>query len=291
VRQSLALGLPLLFSEQLKFMYGFDPDAQTGGFVDLVPGMRLRVDSEVQQLTPPANNQMGYVPAGMSTYDIQSYVQGQSLDTGFDAFLSAIGRPTVPTALRQPNAGGGGVIDLYNADGRKPYFRLLYPSAIRDPKYTGLVDESTLPVILGAESYNALVAATGQYVSQGNFTGMTGIFPFYFRGRATLTPEISASLNGQSCWLALGSTVANLIAPQGAQPACVSAAVGGFTMRRSVGALSSDLSATAVATTAVATNRVRLEYPVATFSPTRPGYFGLPLFCGDDIRLDQGGPA
>jgi hypothetical protein len=289
VRQSLALGLPLLFSEQLKFMYGFDPNAQTGGFVDLVPGMRLRIDSELQQLTPPANNQMGYVPAGMSTYDIQSYAQGQALETGFNAFLSLLGRPTVPTPLRQPNAGGGGIIDLYSAAGRQPYFRLLYPSAMNDPKFTGLVDESSLPVILGAATYNGLLAASDQYVGQGNFAGLTGIYPFYFRGRATLTPEISASLNGRRRWLALGSTVADLIAPEGALPNCVSAAVGGFTMSRSIGGLSSDLLAQAISTRAVVTNRVRLEYPSATFSPTRPGYFSLPLFCGDDVRLSSAG--
>ena len=290
VRQALALGLPLLFSEQLNFMYGFNADPQTGGFVDLVPGMRLRVDSQVQQLTPPANNQMGYVPAGTSTYEIQSYVQGDTLGTGFDAFLSALGRPTVPSPLREPNGGGGGLIDLYNPDGRKPYFRLLYPSAIRDPKYSGLVDESSLPVILGAATYNQLLAATDQYVSQGNFAGLSGIFPFYFRGRATLSPEISVTLDGQRLWMGLGSTVANLIAARGALPACVSAAVGGFAMRRSVGPLSSDVSASAVAADAVTTNRVRLEYPVATFAPTVPGYFGLPLFAGDEIRLCRRGP-
>lgn len=290
VRQSLALGLPLLFSEQLQFMYGFNADPQTGGYVDLVPGMRLRVDSEVQQLTPPVNNQMGYVPAGTSTYEIQSYVQGDTLGTGFDAFLSALGRPTVPSPLRGPNAGGGGIIDLYNPDGRKPYFRLLYPSAIRDPKYTGLVDESSLPVILGAATYNQMAAATDQYVTQGNLANLSGIFPFYFRGRATLSPEISVTLDGQRLWMGLGSTVANLIAARGALPACVSASVGGFAMRRSVGPLSSDVSASAVAADAVTTNRVRLEYPVATFAPTRPGYFGLPLFAGDEIRLYRRGP-
>ncbi len=56
-----------------------------------------------------------------------------------------------------------------------------------------------------------------------------------------------------------------------------------------IAALSSALSATAITTTAVATDRVRLEYPVATFTPTQPGYFGLPLFGGDDIRFGLGG--
>ncbi len=218
VRQTLALGLPLLFSEQLAFMYGLNPNAQTGGFVDLVPGMRLRIDSEIQQITPPANNQTGYVPAGTSTYEIQSYAQGASLFTGFDAFLSTLARPIVPTPLREPNAGGGGVVDLYGPAGRQPYFRLLYPSAIHDPKYSGLVDAASLPVLLGAASYNALVTASDQYAAQGNFTGLTGIFPFYFRGRAMLTPEIAVTLNGQQRWIALGSTVANLLGAQARNP-------------------------------------------------------------------------
>ncbi|WP_117190403.1 hypothetical protein [Rhizobium terrae] len=289
VRQTVALGLPLLFSEQLKFMYGFNPDAQTGGYVDLVPGMRLRVDTAVQQITPPNNNQMGYVPTGSATYDIQSYAQGTALNLGFNGFLSAIVRPSVPTPLVEPNAGGGGVVDLYTATGRQPYFRLLYPSTVHGPKFTGLVDQANLPVILGATTYNGLVAATNQYVAQGNFTGLTNIFPFYFRGRSALTPEVSASLNGQRFWLALGSTVENLIAQAGSQPSCLSAAVGGFAMRRSIGGLTDDLNATSLATTAVVTNRVRLEYPSASFQPPQSGYFDLPLFCGDDIRLDQGG--
>ena len=49
--------------------------------------------------------------------------------------------------------------------------------------------QSSLPVILGATTYNGLLAASDRYVATGGFGGLSNIYPFYFRGRATLTPE------------------------------------------------------------------------------------------------------
>ncbi len=292
VRQSIALGLPLLYSEIPRYMYAFNPDDQTGGYVDLVPGMRLRVDSEVYQSTPPANNQAGYITNGSATYEIHSYVDGQSSDlkTGFDAFLSAMQRTTVPSPLDSVNSGGAGVIDLYTSGGRLPYYRLLYPGSLHDPKYTGLVNQTDLPVILGATNYNTLITATEQYINNGNFSGLTGIFPFFFRGRSIPVPEIAVTLNGEKRWVPVGSTVANLLETEGSLPQLVNATVSGFIMERSIGGLTDNTSAAGnVAAKAVTTNRVRLEYAVSTFTPAQPGFFGLPLLAGDLITLGVGG--
>lgn len=293
VRQSIALGLPLLYSEILRYIYAFNPDAQTGGYVDLVPGMRLKVDSEVYQSTPPVNNQAGYITNGSATYEIHSYVDGQSPDLkiGFDAFLSAMQRTTVLSPLdSNVDNGGAGVIDLYTSGGCLPYYRLLYPGSLHGPKYTGLVSQTNLPVILGAVNYNTLITATEQYINNGNFSGLTGIFPFFFRGRSIPVPEIAVTLNGEKRWVPVGSTVANLLETEGAMPQLVTATVSGFAMERSIGGLTDNASATSnVAAEAVTTNHVRLEYAVSSFTPTQPGFFGLPLLAGDRIILGAGG--
>lgn len=294
VRQSITLGLPLLYSEISRYMYAFDPDEHTGGYVDLVPGMRLRVDSESYQSTPPSNNQAGYITNNSACYEIHSYVDGQSsdLNTGFDAFLSAMQRTTVPSPIPAGtvNNGGAGVIDLYAGGGRLPYFRLLYPGSIHDPKYTGLVSQSDLPVILGAVSYNRLLTATEQYINSGNFGDLTGLYPFFFRGRNIPVPELAVSVNGQKRWVPLGSTVANLLETEGALPQLITATVSGFTMERAIGGLTDNTEAQGnEAAEAVTTNRVRLEYAVSKFTPGQPGFFGLPLLAGDRITLKKTG--
>lgn len=297
VRQSIALGLPLLYSEILSYMYAFNPDSHKGGYVDLVPGMRLRVDGEAYQSTPPNNNQAGYITGGSAAYEIHSYVyideqtSAKTLKTGFDAFLSTITRTTVPSPIGSGvNNGGAGIIDLYTSGGRLPYYRLLYPGSLRDPKYTGLLSQTDLPVVLGALNYNTLLTATDQYINTGSFSGLTGIYPFFFRGRSIPVAEIAVTLNGERRWVQVGATVANLLETEGMMPQLVTATVSGFLMERSVGGLTDNISAAGnVAAQAVTTNRVRLEYAVSSFTPAQPGFFGLPLLAGDRITLGSGG--
>jgi hypothetical protein len=215
IRRELAQRLPATFAESLYFHYGFfrktgdDPQA----YVDLQPGMRLRLDSAVSQFIPPslAGKDFdpllnGYVAGGQSFFYItETIAPDGSPRIGFDAFLGA---SLLPRA--QPNRGGAsGLADLAGNPHR--YVRLCYPAALSSADAPGRVGPSQSITLLGATTPAVLSAATQEYYRRGNVDASDDVGVAYFRGRAMLIPEIPCLLNDTLVYVPLGTTYRQLL--------------------------------------------------------------------------------
>ncbi|MFP5247670.1 MAG: hypothetical protein ACLGH0_13345, partial [Thermoanaerobaculia bacterium] len=231
LQQVIAAGLPFNFAESLYYAYGLDGQ---NGYVNLQPGMRLRIDYENYQLanSNPNNKLNGYAGTSTSYYDIVAVPgAGAFLPVAFDAFLAQL---AVPTAAA--NVGGaGGIIDLHGPAYAQPYFRLFYPPTYPSSDSAGALGSTQNAVVLGASTYAALVAATDQYVSDQTFSGVNGIVWTYFRGRAALMIEIQCFVNGVPVWVPLGTTVGQLLQRSGSLPFNEAASVTDFVYLRSIG--------------------------------------------------------
>jgi hypothetical protein len=163
IAQVLGRSLPLLFSEQLGYVYRFNA---ASAYIDLVPGMRVRLDSEARQYVgpPSASNTSlsGFVSAGTTYLEVGEYWQSGSLNLGFNSYLSLAARPAVPGTANTGGAGGG--IDLYPPLDRHPLYRLLYPQDFPQSNGFGHADMTDGMLIVGANTFADLEGATQQYI-------------------------------------------------------------------------------------------------------------------------------
>ena len=282
VREVLALGLPLTFDESLFYRYGFDP---ANGYCDLQPGMGLRLDSEVYQFvgtSGSATQVSGFVTVGSRSYEVGSYMasSGQR-ETGFNAFLSAAGRPSVAPNSR----GAGGVIDLYATGFRRRYYRLFYPQSFVSSDSQGQVGIGNNAALLGCNSWQALTDATDIYLATGNFDSVTEDIAYtFFRGRMVSTPLLTVLLNGQPQEVAIGTTVRQLIQRYACLPMAAGTSVSDLDLERLTGnvvnapqsSLSLDVSGR---------DPVRLTVDPFTIVLQHKDAFDLPLLGGDRLRI------
>jgi hypothetical protein len=232
VRQVLAQALPLNFAETLYYAYGFDA---ASAYVNLQPGMRLRVDFQTRQFVnpDPQGTLSGFTGSGSSHFPITALANGTSLPAVFDAFLSSLNIPVVAA-----NTGGGaGVIDLQGSRFQMPYLRLFYPPTFPSSDSGGAVGPAQNAVILGAPTIALLEAATRQYLLNRNFNGVSNIVWTFFRGRAVFIPEVACFVDATPVYVAVGTTVRQLTQAYAPLPFGSAATIARFGYRRSIGNL------------------------------------------------------
>jgi hypothetical protein len=212
IRDAVAAALPQTFDETLYYRFGFDPDK---GYVDLEPGMRLRVDYQVfQAIFPPRSGEEqylnGFVGSGTAYYDLGSGLPGAPPLLGglvFNGFLSRLG----PPELKQPAKGGaGGIIDLHKPGFGRPWYRLLYPAEFPGGDTPGWVGTSQNATLVGARTRADLERATEQYLARGT-VGDLPVETLYFRGRAAVIPEIPVLVNDNPVYVPVGTTARQLL--------------------------------------------------------------------------------
>jgi hypothetical protein len=208
IRGWLAQALPQTFAETLYLRHGFDP---INRYVDVTPGMRLRIDFEAHQAVDPAASALnGFVGAGSSTADIVLAPSTQyGVVTAIDPFLSSLQGFAVPAA----QGGAGGVADLRSV-AQAPYWRLLYPQSFTSSDDVGSVGTQENVVLVGAASWSDLVAATTSYLSNRTVPPPS----MFFRGRATVVPQLPVYLQGERQFVTLGTTVRHLLSGLGPVP-------------------------------------------------------------------------
>jgi hypothetical protein len=284
ITQVLGRALPLLFGEQLAYVYRFNAP---GGYIDLVPGMRLRIDSEARQYSGPPSptnvNINGFVSSGTSIFDLGQYWQGTQINTGFNSYLSLSGRPVVPGTNTTGGAAGG--LDLYPALNRMPLFRLLYPAQFPATNGNGFADFTDNILIIGANRFGDLQGATTQYITNGNFTGFESkISQTWFRGRAVLTPEIPILVNGALDYVAVGTTARQLLGLFGGGAYPAGSYAGGLTFRRVINNIVDDISV-AVPPEALRTNDVRIDILPLNVYGGGGDALDLPVIQGDSFAF------
>src|SRR4051794_23846694 len=213
LRALLAPRIPATFAESLFFGTGFvAQDNPPRCYVDLSPGMRLRIDFQQRQFVPAnfPGPLSGFVGAGSMAATVSSVprASGASRLT-LDPFLSAARLPPVPPAA----GGAGGLIDLAGTSAAVRHLRLCYPpSAFVDAASGGVAAPPANVTLLGADDLATLAAATNAYYTSGR---PTAPLVAYFRGRATVVPELPYVVDGALRYVPLATTLRHLLEPFG----------------------------------------------------------------------------
>lgn len=215
LRAMLAFRTPAKFAESLQFNYSFvsNPDTKQA-YIDLQPGMRLRMAPEVSQIIPDAPSGLGtgYVSTGESVIEVVSKTGPQGDVLGFDAFLSSLAVPAVSTAT----GGAGGLIDFRSTTFQRRHLRLCYPASFPPSDSAGSSDLRTAAALIGADTLAELNQATTTYYSSGSFG--PNISTGFFRGRTVLIPEVMVYVNGNSIFVPVGTTCRDLLARYSLMP-------------------------------------------------------------------------
>ena len=275
---------PAPLVESLFWRYSLSPGTypKTLPYVDIRPGMRLRVDAAVSQFVNPGAQQNSYVAGARLYYPVGS--TGPAGGSGarplsFDALLATIKAPTVQPGPQAPSGtsalGAAGGYDLSPTGGARPYWRLIYPASVPSPFSAGDLAVTDNAVLLGSTSLAALEAATTGYPN------LTGNVSVAFLGRSLVVPEIPVFVTVRNTtsvqWVAVGTTLANVIEQFTPLPLSTSQSVlGGFQRP------------TAFAPSGQPTAPLSLTFtdPSGTALPAlSPAMFDLPLIAGDGITL------
>jgi hypothetical protein len=214
LRSLLAPRIPATFAESLFFATGFfAQDNPPRCYVDLSPGMRLRIDFQERQFVPAnfPGPLSGFVGGGSLTAMVSSvpHAGGGSRLT-LSPFLTAARLPAVP-----PSPGGaGGLIDLVSAAaGGVRHLRVCYPpGGFVDPSSGGVAAAKGNVTLLGADTLASLEDATTAYYTSGQPSAPLVAF---FRGRATVVPELPCFVDSSSQYVPLATTFRHLLEPFG----------------------------------------------------------------------------
>jgi hypothetical protein len=214
LRVVLATRTPCTFTESMLLRYGLvrTAGANPTSYVDLLPGMRLQIDSAISQFVPSSSGPLaginGYVAAAQPVTEVVSTRAGIVVANPF------LAGNTVPSI--DPGVGGAGsVLDLQaQVSGR--HLRVCYPKSLGPSSGPGSLDTSQNVAVLGADTFATLDAATGAYYSG---TAMpSGATATSMRGRAILTPLIAISLNGATSYVPVGTTARQVLERMTAMP-------------------------------------------------------------------------
>jgi hypothetical protein len=294
VGSQIADTMPAPLAETLFWRYSLSPGLYPGTipYVDIRPGMRLRVDGAISQFVDPGAPQNGYVAGSRLTFPVGSTGSGAAGSPrvlSFDALLGGINSPHIAarkrgsaqhTATPVATAVAAGAADLEPAGGTRPYWRLIYPPAIPSPFDAGDTSITDNVVLLGAPTIAALEAATQKYPALDP-GGATPNLYLAFLGRALPVPEIpvfttfGSSGPRQLEWVSVGTTLANLIERFFALPLDPGSNVFGGLKRPISGPPPSTVSC-----------GLTVKDPGGTtLTALPPGIFDLPLIAGDGVTL------
>jgi hypothetical protein len=288
VQQAISRLMPQSFDETLFYAYGL---STTDGYVDLRPGTILRVSASAFDLTAVSGApawSTGYAGGAVVDLPVDDYVDGGTDGpwlTGFDAFVATLAANGTLTVPAPQSSGGGGVdvvqsggseaADLFYADFRRPYHRLLIP---------GQLQPSTPPgVSRTGQQFTVAAARTWAEIDAATPTPGGGVTLAFFRGRTVLSVCIRVHVDGTERTVPVGTTVGNVLDGLGRRPPSTAVPLAGLRLERSRGAVVLDPSAPF---DAAASDRVLLDWGGLVAWGAGRDALSLPLLHGD--RLTTG---
>lgn len=225
IGQALADTIPAPLMETLFYRYslstGFAPQVNKAyparAFVDVRPGMRLRVENSSSEYVSPGSPLNGYVGNGRCEYLVGATATGGAARVvTFDAFLGTVKAPAVNGGTTTPAATSGGLLDLQAAGSGRTYMRLFYPSSVNAPGLPGSLSNTGNPALVGAQTLSMMNQATQNYPTW-NQTPPSGTSPnncIIFLGRAAVVPEIQVFVTirnmTSAMWVPVGTTLSNI---------------------------------------------------------------------------------
>jgi hypothetical protein len=285
VRRALAAALPQTFEETMFYRYGL---MGTAPYVDLLPGMRVRIDSEAFQVVlPESDMRNGFAPGSSGFHQLSSLPLTDRMKAAtFAPFLS---RLTGLKVTADAGGGYGGVVDLYQPSGPRNYFRLFYPPTFTSPTDPGPTDVSSAVALVGALDWAVLQDQTDYWALSGQFNPALATLLAYFRGRVTVTPMIDVVLDGTPLSVELGTTVRQLLERFMPLPYGETLQLNGFHLERAISELASSADAFDQGYQIGRTAPVSFQDFPFTPYPSGTDWFDLPLRGGDRLSLNAGG--
>jgi hypothetical protein len=219
LRTVAAHRLPATFAESLYLTYGCRAAANPPrGFFDVLPGMRLRLDLQARQFVPPSfsSELSGFVGAGSVFADVvSSRARSGAPSLSLGGFLGSFRFP----GIEPGSGGGGGLVDLAVPLSGMRHIRVCYPpNPLPSPAGGGQADPSANVTVLGTAARTHLTDATDAfYDTTPPSTPTADGSPLpppvvgYLRGRATVLAEIGCTVAGAPTWVAVGTTVRQLL--------------------------------------------------------------------------------
>lgn len=289
LQQVLARVLPQTFAEQLYYNFGLNfPGAGVPqGYVDLRPGMVLRVVSNPYQTVPNQTQGSwlsGYVGSASIDYPIGSLLSANGAwSAGFDSFIGQLvnnGALSVNPPSANPSTGQeqgvAEAADLYFPAFNQSFYRLFVPNALMSPSGQGSVKASDNFVLAAASSFAGISSATSAPSANPSVA--------YFRGRAVLKACLQVSLDGVTHVVPVGTTLANLLEQRGRLMPAVPQPLSGIQLERGLGGAVLDPNKPAQPASAP----MQLGWQAAGSAVYGPGWgvTSLPLLPGDRITLE-----
>jgi hypothetical protein len=206
IANRIAQALPLSYAGTSLFAYGLDTASR---YVDLLPGMSLRVDYGTYQYINPSTlvggNRNAYTGTGSTRFQIRRRADGL---IGFNAFTDALSSFQMVMA-NPPQISG--LLDLEARGNNMAYCRLIYPPQIDNVVTTKAAPDASRNVtLIMADTLARLETATTNYIENGSCGGVGQCL--FFSGRCAAYPEITVMLNGSSVIVPLGTTLKDVIA-------------------------------------------------------------------------------
>lgn len=204
LKRRIAERLPLNYKQVLNHYYGWNSEKN---YLDLQPGMRLRIDFQNYQFVQASDSTAlrGFAGSGGYYVQVNSYTHptenGELQLVGFGPFVSRLGSNN---QLDLKDEGAGGVLDLLKTGHRKAFYRLVFPH-----QTTAGVDPERLVTFIGADSLENLEISTQEFLDGEVFT--TDSVHFFFRGKAMVIPEIQIYVGESSVYVPVGTTMRQLI--------------------------------------------------------------------------------
>lgn len=196
LQSRIAERLPLEYDDLLYYHYGWDV-AQN--YIDLHPGMRLRIDFQQYQFVHATEQKAkkGFVGGGSIYVPVHSFTEDDGAQyLGFGPFLS---RLQAGNRGNLSEDGAGGLFDLVKVGSRKPFFRLFFPNEEipadapeRSVTIVGADRWQDLPTEIPVENTNNLIS-------------------FFFRDKAMIIPEIQVFVANREVYVPVGTTMRQLI--------------------------------------------------------------------------------
>ncbi|MEN3161296.1 hypothetical protein WI697_04605 [Tistrella mobilis] len=282
VQAAIARAMPQTFVETLFFGYSFNPDK---GYVDLLPGMVLRVEFEAYTSMPAGSTDQnylnGFVTSAVARWQVGRMVKNGVTCTVLDEFVGLVtgqGGTAVPRPVpaNRKVAGAGGLIDTGWSTMQQPLLRLVYPQAFPSCAQPGTPYPELNAVLLAASKLSDLEAATQAAHNGTDASARAAVL--YFRGRTTLVAEIRILVNGVEQLVPLGTTLGDVLAARAQEPSAAGLPLTGIRLTRGTGPAP---AGTPASYNAGGGQPLRVDWaPAANAAMT-----ALPLMAGDRIEI------
>jgi hypothetical protein len=232
----LAEVIPTAMEHVLFYAYGFISPEKVRQ-IDIVSGMRLRVEYEAYQIAKGKTDASGHVGTGVSYYLVsrQTAVPSQqgaasrlkaALKTGnekggilppdtgpaghrdliFDPFFGYLQSKGLSPGLEKSQLiPAGGIADLHLNQAARRYCRLHYPDKPLFPSRNAGPDDINDP----DDTCSLYTADTTWTLEKDDFQQYQGRKPhrIFFRGRTMIVPEIQVFIQGRAVFVPVGTTV------------------------------------------------------------------------------------